>query len=104
MTEEDSSARGETIAGLLCWKRNVLRLDLKESRADFCRRGRGRSFPVEGVQSEFLSERKGKVIPCRRTEDRKVTGTDSGTDSGKSGLRNWRLRVSEAEWRVREGV
>ena len=37
-----------------------------------------------GVQREFLSERKGKVIPCRWAEDRKVTGTNSG----KSGTRN----------------
>ena len=35
----------------------------------------------EGVQRGFLSDSKGKVIPCRETEDRK----DTGTDSGKSG-------------------
>ena len=33
---------------------------------------------------EFLSERKGKVIPCRRTENRK----GAGTNSGQSGARN----------------
>ena len=31
----------------------------------------------EGGQRGFLSERKGKVIPCRGTEDRKGTGTNS---------------------------
>ena len=36
----------------------------------------------EGVQREFLSERKGKGIPCRGPED----GKDSGTESGKSGM------------------
>ena len=38
----------------------------------------------EGVQREFLSERKGTVIPCRVTEDRK----GAGTNSGESGARN----------------
>ena len=41
-------------------KRNVLRLDVKESREGFCRRG------------------KGKVIPCRGSEDGKGTGINSG--------------------------
>ena len=30
----------------------------------------------EGVQRGFLSERKGKDIPCRWTENRKGAGTD----------------------------
>ena len=47
MVEGDSSARGENTAGLLLWKkRNVLRLNLKESRVG------------------FLLERNRKVIPC----------------------------------------
>ena len=54
--------------------------------------GRSLSFGVkewlevslEGVQREFLSERKGKVIPCRGTENRK----GAGTNSGKSDTRN----------------
>ena len=41
------------------------RLDLKESR-------------------EFLSERKGTVIPCRVTEDRKGAGTSSGESGAKN--------------------
>ena len=41
-------------------KRNVLRFDLKESREGLCRRGRGRSFQVEG-----------KVIPGRGAEDKR---------------------------------
>ena len=36
------------------------------------------------IQGGFLSERKGKVTPCRWTEDRK----GAGTNSGKSGARN----------------
>ena len=36
------------------------------------------------IQRMFLSERKGKVIPCRRTEDRKGTGSKGG----ESGARN----------------
>ena len=32
----------------------------------------------EWVQKGFLSERKGKVIPCRWTENRKGAGTNSG--------------------------
>ena len=32
-------------------KRDVLRLELKESREGICRRGRGRSFHVEGLSS-----------------------------------------------------
>ena len=37
-------------------KRNVLRLDVKESREGFCRRGRGRSFHVEGPKTEKVRE------------------------------------------------
>ena len=37
-------------------KRNVLRLDVKESREGFCRRGRGRSFHVEGPKTEKARE------------------------------------------------
>ena len=33
-------------------KRNVFSLHLNESRAGFCRRGRGRSFHVEGPKTE----------------------------------------------------
>ena len=44
--------------------------------------------------------RKGKVIPYRGTEDRK----GAGTNSGKSGMRDLEVRVSEAEQRVQEGV
>ena len=33
-------------------KRNILRLDLKESRKVFCQRGRGRSFHVDGLKTE----------------------------------------------------
>ena len=38
------------------------------------------------------------VIPCRGTEDRNGTGINSG----KSGMRNLELGVSEAEPRVKE--
>ena len=46
----------------------------------------------EGVEREFLSERKGKVIPCGGTDDRKVTGTNSG----KSGTRNLEAESTES--------
>ena len=52
----------------------------------------------EGIQRRYLSDRKGKAIPYRRTEDRKGAGTNSVV----RGI--WRLRVSEAERKVREGV
>ena len=79
----DKDARNEkhgrsTILG----KRNVFRLDLKESREFFCRRGRGRSFHVDGPKTEKARE---------PTAESLVRGI-------------WRLRVSEAERRVREGV
>ena len=62
--------------------RNVLRLDLKESREGFCRRGRGRSFHVDGLKTEKERE--------------------PAMESLVPGI--WRLRVSEAELRLREGV
>jgi len=37
-------------------KINVLRIDLNESREGFCRRGRGRSFQVEGPKTEKARE------------------------------------------------
>ena len=51
MKEIQQRKRGD-VAGLLFWKRNVLRLDLKESRVGFCQRGRGTSFCVEGPETE----------------------------------------------------
>ena len=48
---ENSCARGETRRVYCLGKRNVLRLDLKESREGFCRRGRGRSFLVDGPKT-----------------------------------------------------
>ena len=63
-------------------KRSVFRLHLKESREGFCRRGRGRSFHVEGPKTEKARE---------PTVESLVQGI-------------WRLRVSETERRVREGV
>jgi len=36
-------------------KRNVFRLDLKESREGFCQRGGGRSFHVEGPKTEKVA-------------------------------------------------
>ena len=47
-----------------------------------------------------LLEKKGKIIPCGRAKDRKGIGANSK----KSGRRNQMLRVSEAKWRVQEGV
>ena len=81
--DEDSSTEQKTWQVYSFGKRNVLRLHLNESR--------------EG----FLSERKGKAVPCRWTENNK----GAGTNSGESGARHQETeRVSEAERRVWEGV
>ena len=63
-------------------KRNVLRLNFKESREGFFRRGRGRSFHVEQPKTEKARE---------PTVESLVRGI-------------WRLRLSEAEQSVREAV
>ena len=61
-------------------KRNVFRLHLNESKEGFCRRGR--SFHADGPKTEKAQE---------PTVESLVRGI-------------WRLRVSEAERRVREGA
>ena len=63
-------------------KRNVFRLDLNESRGGFPRTGRGRSFHADGPKTE-------------KAREPTVKGLVPGI---------WRLRVSEAERRVLEGV
>ena len=63
-------------------KRNVFRLHLSESREGFFQRGRGRSFLVNKPKTE-------------KAREPTVKGLVQGI---------WRLRVSEAEWTVREGV
>ena len=69
------------MAGLQFWE-DVFTLHLNEPREDFSRRGRGRSFHVDGPKTEKARE---------PTVESLVRGI-------------WRLRVSEAERRVREGV
>ena len=64
--DEDEGTEQKTWQVYSLGKRNVFRLYLNESR-------RG-----------FLSERKGKVIPCRRTENRK----GAKTSCEESGARN----------------
>ena len=49
---------------------------------EFCRRGRGRSFHVDGPKTEKAREPTAEIL---------VRGI-------------WRMRISEAERRVREGV
>ena len=63
--DEDINKEQKTWQGYNFGKRSVFRLDLK-------------------VQRGFLSDRKGKVIPCRRTENKKGTVTNRG----ESGARN----------------
>ena len=70
------------MVGLLFCKQKCFRSDLYESRKGFCRRGRGRSLHVEGPKTE---KARGPVV-----------------ESLVRGI--WRLRVSEAERTVREGV
>ena len=43
-------------------KRNVLRLDLNKSREGFCRRGRGRSFHVDGPKTEGAGTHSGESV------------------------------------------
>ena len=63
-------------------KRNVFRLHLNESMESIVLRG-------------FLLDRKGKVIPCRSTKNRKAALREPKVESLVRGI--WRLRVSEAE-------
>ena len=42
-------------------KRNIFRLDLNESREGFCRRGRGRSFHVDGLKTEKVRNQQWRV-------------------------------------------
>ena len=79
--EEGSSGAGN-IAGLLFWRKKCLDVWLKESREGFCRRGRGRSFHVEGPKTEKARE---------STVEHLVREI-------------WRLSVSGADRKVREGV
>ena len=78
--DEDGNTDQKTLKVYNFGKRNVLRLHLNESREGFCRRGRGRSF--HEPKTEKARE---------PTMENLVRGI-------------WRLRVSEAERRVREGV
>ena len=80
--DEDISTEQKTWQFYNFGKRNVFRLDLNESREGFCRRGRGRSFHVDGPKTVKARE------PTVESLVRKI----------------WRLRISEAERRVWEGV
>ena len=75
-----NEARNRKMAGRQFWEKKSSRLDLNESREGFCRRGRGRSFLVDGVKQKKARE---------PTVESLVRGI-------------WRLRVSEAERRARE--
>ena len=81
MTEDISTEQKNGRSTILGGKKRS-RLDLNESREGFCRRGRGRSFLVDGVKQKKARE---------PTVESLVRGI-------------WRLRVSEAERRAREGV
>ena len=69
-------------------QRNVLRLGPKESREGFCRRGRGRSFHVEAPNIILKKHPKKPQEPTVESLARGI----------------WRLRVSEVDRRVRDGV
>ena len=59
--KEDSSGAGN-MAGLLFWrKKKCLDVWLKESREGFCRRGRGRSFIVEGRRQKRRGNQQWRV-------------------------------------------
>ena len=80
--DEDSSTQQKEWQVYSFGKRNVFRLHLNESREGFCRRERGRSFHVDGQKTEKARE------PTMESLMRGI----------------WRLRVSDAERRVGEGV
>ena len=77
--DEDSSMEQKTWQVYNFGKRNGLRFHLYKSGKGFCRRGRGRSFPVDGLKTAKVQE---------PTVDSVVRGI-------------WRLRVSEAGWSVK---
>ena len=54
--DEDSSTEQKTLHVYNFGKSNVIRLNLNESRENFCRRGRGRSFHVDGPKTEKAQE------------------------------------------------
>ena len=80
--DEDSSTEQKTWPVYSFGKRSVLRFDLNVSTEGFCQRGRGRSLHVEGPKTEKAWE---------PTEENLAMGI-------------WRLRISEAEQRVWDGV
>ena len=51
-----AARNGKHDRSIVLGKRNVLRFDLKESREVFCRRGRGRSFYVDGPKTQKARE------------------------------------------------
>ena len=76
---EDSSIEWKSWQVYRFGKRNVFRLHLK------------------WVQRGFLLERKGKVIPCRWTKDRKGVGTNA------KGWRVWREEFGGWEYQTQSG-
>ena len=80
--DEDCNTEQKTWQVNSFGKRNVFRLHLNVSREGFRPRGRGRSFHVDGPKTEKAQE--------------------PAVESLVRGI--WRLRVPEAERRVREGM
>ena len=80
--DEDSNTEWKTGHVENFGEKHVFRLHFNESREDFCRRGRGRSFHVDGPKTEKARE------PTVESLVPEI----------------WRLRVSETERRVQEGV
>ena len=72
------------MAGLMFWKKKCLEIGF------------------EGVQRGFLLERKGEVIQIHVMEPKTEKALEPTLESLAPGT--WRLRVSEAEQRVLEGV
>ena len=80
--DEDSSTDQKTWQVYSLGNSNVFRLHFNETSEGFCWRGRGRSFHVDGPKT-------GKT-------------REPAVESLVRGI--WKLRGSEAERRVREGV
>ena len=85
-TEGNNSAKGENMARGLFVCLFVCLSFWGEGVRERERETKDKCFEVEfeGVQRGFVFERKRKATLCRGTEDRKVTGTNSG----KSGMRS----------------
>ena len=65
------------MAGLQFWEKKCFRLDLNESREGFCRRGRGRSFHVDGPKTEGAGTHSGESVASNLEAESIRSGAES---------------------------